>query len=200
MAAHHIRVITFIAFTVVAFGLSPVQAQTPNSGPIDALQKDLAALTARVNKLEGKNIKREDLVGTYDLFNFQTEKHAALAPGGFSQVSSYVDAASFTLKPDGTGSASGTGEHGSTLFFNNTSPPSLTKFSPANPEGTFTFTWTYDENTRTVNFVADNCSTTDCSFSLRFYTAGPAFIFTDANHGPEPRSGHEILEIGVRRN
>ena len=62
-----------LCFTLAFAALS---AQGQNSGAtVDSLASDLAALTARVAKLEGQ-IVAADLVGTYDIHGIQNELSA----------------------------------------------------------------------------------------------------------------------------
>src|ERR1700731_3125903 len=94
------------AFTLAAL---PIQAQGPT---VQSLASDLAALTARVAKLEGQ-IVAADLVGPYALRGFQIELGGGA--GRPAQVSSYVFSATVTLNADGTVSFVGTPENGNSL-------------------------------------------------------------------------------------
>jgi hypothetical protein len=67
-----------------ALAFAALSAQAQNSGAtVDSLASDLAALTARVTKLEGQ-IVAADLVGTYAIHGIQVE----LSGGNSAQVSS----------------------------------------------------------------------------------------------------------------
>ena len=73
-------------FFAVALAALSAQAQNPGA-TIESLASDLAALAARVAKLEGQ-IVATDLVGTYALRGFQIELSGGA--GRPAQVSSYV--------------------------------------------------------------------------------------------------------------
>src|SRR5262249_10005552 len=104
---------------------------------VDSLASDLAALTARVAKLEGQ-ITADDLAGTYALNAIQME----LGGGSSPRVSSYVFAGTAILSADGTGTFTSSGEKGNTLSIGPNS--SVSPFmSPNSAGGTFNITWTY---------------------------------------------------------
>jgi len=69
-------------FFVFAFAAVRIQAQSPT---IQSLASDLAALTARVAKLEGQ-IVAADLVGAYAVHGIQNELSAPSSTGGSTQV------------------------------------------------------------------------------------------------------------------
>jgi hypothetical protein len=73
-------------FFAVALAALSAQAQNPGA-TIESVASDLAALAARVAKLEGQ-IVATDLVGTYALRGFQIELSGGA--GRPAQVSSYV--------------------------------------------------------------------------------------------------------------
>jgi len=127
-------------FFAVAFAALLAQAQNP-APTIESLASDLAALTARVAKLEGQ-IVAADLVGTYALRGIQVE----LSGGSSTQVSSYVYLGTAVLAADGTATLTGT-ESGNTLLFGSSS--SVSPFMGSGG-GTFTTTWTYADGTVTT--------------------------------------------------
>ena len=153
-------------FFAFAFATVSTQAQGRPGGPpnppnIQSLASDLAALTARVAKLEGQ-IVADDLVGTYALHGFQTELRAA-SP---THVASYVFVGTLVLAADGTGSFSGS-ENGHRLIFG--SPNSLVRH--VRPPETQPFTWTY----------ADGIVTVPESFPVRVAAGGRVLILAGAN-------------------
>ena len=129
-------------FFAFAFAALPALAQSGQT--IESLASDLAALKARVAKLEGQ-IVAADLVGTYALYGFQIELSGGA--GRPAQVSSYVFKATVTLNADGTASFSAPPESGNTLAF--TTPPSVSIFN-GNGGGSGTTTWTYLDGFLTV--------------------------------------------------
>jgi hypothetical protein len=130
-------------FFAVVFAALSAQAQNPGA-TVESLANDLAALTARVAKLEGQ-IVAADLVGTYALRGIQLELSGG--PGNPAQVSSYVLVGTVTLNTDGTVSISASPANGNTLSF--TTPPSVSVFQGSGNGGGST-TWTYDNGSVTV--------------------------------------------------
>ena len=124
-----------LIFAAISAAL-PVRAQS-SSATIDSLASDLAALTARVAKLQGQ-ITAADLAGTYALNAIQME----LGGGSPARVSSYVFVGTAILSADGTGTFMSSGEKGNTLSISPNS--SVSPFmSPNSAGGTSSFTWTY---------------------------------------------------------
>jgi hypothetical protein len=130
-------------FFAVAFAALSAQAQNPGA-TIDSVASDLAALAARVAKLEGQ-IVAADLVGTYALRAIQLELSGGA--GSPAQVSSYVIVGTVTLNADGTVSISASPANGNTLSF--TTPPSVSIFQGSG-NGVGSTTWTYDNGSVTV--------------------------------------------------
>src|SRR5579859_6609257 len=122
-------------FLAAAFTALSAQAQT-SGATIDSLASDLAALTARVAKLEGQ-IMAADLVGTYALHGIQVELSGS---GNSAQVSSYVLLGTVVLAADGTVSLTTSAPSGNTLSIGSAS--SVSPFM-GNGGGTGTTTWTY---------------------------------------------------------
>src|SRR4051812_241931 len=100
-------------FLGVAFIPAPAFAQirpASNSGPggggaIQQVATDVAALTARIARLEG-NIVSADLAGTYSFTGFGTDMHGVRPDAPFVEASITTSAfrATLTLNANGTGS------------------------------------------------------------------------------------------------
>ena len=163
----------FIAFTLAAL---PTQAQGPT---VESLASDLAALTARVAKLEGQ-IVAADLVGTYAVRGIQLELSGGA--GRPAQVSSYVYAGTVTLNADGTVSISASPANGNTLSL--TTPPSVSIFQGSGNGGGST-TWTYDNGSVTVVGEAP---------PLSVAAGGRVLVGVGAN----PNDGTDVLLILTR--
>ena len=169
-------------FFVFAFAALPTQAQSPT---IESLASDLAALTARVAKLEGQ-IVAADLVGVYSVHGIQNELSASNSPGGSTQVSSYVYLGTLALTGDGNASLSLTQESGNTLFLG--SPSSVKPFQGSNsPPFTFTFPWTYADGALTGPVG-------DSSLSLSVAVGGRLLVGASANNA----DGTNVLLIFTR--
>ena len=137
-----IRATTSLLFTVVC---SAVSVQAQNSNPtVDSLASDLAALSARVAKLEGQ-ITATDLVGTYALRGFQIE----LGGGNPAHVSSYVYVGTAVLAADGTATLTWSPAKGNTLTLG--ASPSVAPFKDADGGGNITSTWTYANGIVTIS-------------------------------------------------
>jgi hypothetical protein len=164
----------FVAF---AFAALPTQAQGPT---LQSLASDLAALTARVAKLEGQ-IVAADLVGTYAIHGIQNEMSAPGSPGGSTQISSYVFLGTVALAADGTGSLNGT-ESGNTLFLGPQSSVQPFQGSDSPPP---TIDWTYADGTVTA---------LGGSLSLSVTAGGRVLVGAGANH----TDGTNVLLIFTR--
>jgi len=133
-------------FTSLFFAalFTALSANAQSSGAtIDSLASDLAALTARVAKLEGQ-IVAADLVGTYAIHGIQVELSGS---GNSAQVSSYVYVGTAVLAADGTASLTSVPPSGNTLSIGSSS--SVSPFMGSGG-GTGTTTWTYADGTVTV--------------------------------------------------
>jgi len=128
----------------VAFAALSAQAQNPGA-TVESLASDLAALKARVDKLEGQ-IVAADLVGTYALRGIQLELSGGA--GRPAQVSSYVYVGTVTLNADGTASFNALSENGNTLSF--TTPAMVSIFKGSDDGGSGSTTWTYSNGSVTV--------------------------------------------------
>jgi hypothetical protein len=127
-------------FTSLFFAalFTALSANAQSSGAtIDSLASDLAALTARVAKLEGQ-IVAADLVGTYAIHGIQVELSGS---GNSAQVSSYVLVGTVVLAADGTASLTTVAPSGNTLSIGSAS--SVSPFM-GNGGGSGTGTWTYN--------------------------------------------------------
>ena len=123
-------------FSALVFAALSAQAQTP-APTIESLASGLAALTARVAKLEGQ-IVAADLVGTYAIHGIQVELSGS---GNSAQVSSYVLVGTVVLAADGTASLTTVAPSGNTLSIGSAS--SVSPFM-GNGGGSGTGTWTYN--------------------------------------------------------
>ncbi len=130
-------------FFAVAFAALSAQAQNPGA-TIESLASDLAAVTARVAKLEGQ-IVAADLVGTYALRGIQLELSGGA--GRPAQVSSYVYVGTATLNADGTASFNALSASGNTLSF---TTPAMVSIFKGNDGGSGSTTWTYSDGTVSV--------------------------------------------------
>jgi hypothetical protein len=131
-------------FLCLAVAFTAFSAQAQNSGAtVDSLASDLAALTARVAKLEGQ-IVAADLVGTYAIHGIQVELSSR---GNSPQVSSYVFVGTAVLAADGTVSLTTTPPSGNTLSIG---PSSSVSPFMGSGGGTSTTTWTYADGTVTL--------------------------------------------------
>jgi hypothetical protein len=152
MTVNRFRMVVLSVFLVlvVASAHFSGQAQNPPGPPPGAGQSNqslydqVAALTARVSKLEG-NITAADLAGTYAIKSFEH----VLYPGFPAKVESSVTVGTATLAADGTGSFTGTD---SVYQLIQGQPWSLSPFS-GNVAGSFT--WTYADGTLTISFPGD---------------------------------------------
>jgi len=122
----------------VAFAALSAQAQNPGA-TVESLASDLAALKARVDKLEGQ-IVAADLVGTYALRGIQLELSGGA--GRPAQVSSYVYVGTVTLNADGTASFNALSENGNTLSF---TTPAMVSIFTGSGGGSGSTTWTYSD-------------------------------------------------------
>jgi len=145
-----------VASLLVAFAFLsvPVFAQGPPGGggvnPVQALSNQLAALTARVSKLEG-NIVASDLVGTYQFTVLDTVMNAAHPPQPAS-INTSSASATLTLNADGTGSLSNLDCANSTLFVGT---GTMTGANNCGGETGVDVTWTYENGVTTITFLDD---------------------------------------------
>ena len=162
----------FFAFTLAAL---PTQAQSPT---VESLASDLAALTARVAKLEGQ-IVAADLVGAYAIHGIQNELSAS---GGSAQISSYVFLGTVTLAADGTASLNFTQQNGNTLVLG---PQSSVQPFQGSGNPPPTIDWTYADGTVTALGGA---------VSLSVAAGGRVLVGASANHA----DGTNVLLIFTR--
>ena len=143
---------TFIA---LAFISSPVFAQgrpggpPPGAGGVQSLASDLAALAARVAKLEG-NIVAGDLAGTYSGVLLSTNMRGART-GVPASIETAGSRGSLTLNANGTGHVTLDGCGGATLTF--TLGGTLTDAGCDEPASDLT--WTYADGVITATFLSD---------------------------------------------
>jgi hypothetical protein len=179
----------FVLFTAASL---PANAQTPTPGggkeTIQFLYDALMALTARVDKLEGRTeVTAADLVGTYVVSGIETEMFAP--DSGFpTQFSHSVDAGTLTLSAAGMGTFDFVGD-GSTLWLNGLGPqlsqPAVTPFGGTPEQGAFP--WTYNNGTLLI------------PGAIPFHVAagGRVLIGVGADH--LTGGGHDVLLILTRR-
>jgi hypothetical protein len=168
--------LALMPFACVAFGAPPAGA----GNPVQALSDQLAALTARVAKLEGQ-ITAADLVGTYAVHGFQTELRAA-GGGAPTQVASYIYVGTAALTADNSTTLTLT-EEGSRLLF--TAPPSVVPDGPI--AGSLSGTWTYANGVVTA-------SEGGSPIPLNVAVGGRVLIGASANHS----DGTNVLLIFTR--
>ena len=162
----------FFAFTLVTI---PIQAQGPT---VESLASDLAALTARVAKLEGQ-IVAADLVGTYAIHGIQNELSAS---GGPAQISSYVFLGTVTLAADGTASLNFTQQNGNTLVLG---PQSSVQPFQGSGNPPTNIDWTYADGAVAI---------LGGSVSLSVAAGGRVLVGASANHS----DGTNVLLIFTR--
>jgi hypothetical protein len=144
-------------FLGAALVSTPVFAQGPPAGgsangALQKLASDLAALTQRVDKLEG-NIVAADLAGTYSVVGLSTTMTAFRA--GTPPVPATINTSAFratvTLNADGTGAVSDTTCEGSTLTQGTWAMQGFDCGEPGSG-----LTWTYADGVITITFLNDN--------------------------------------------
>jgi hypothetical protein len=137
-----------LAFIALAFVSAPVFAQG-RSGGSNGVAGDLAALAARVAKLEGQ-IVASDLAGTYSVIGLSSTM-SALKPGvQQAMISTGAIRATLTLNANGTGQTSNISCEGSTL----TQGPWTLIGEDCSEPGTGV-TWTYAGGVVTITFLSD---------------------------------------------
>jgi hypothetical protein len=154
-------------FFAAALAALPIQAQSSGDAPsVQSLAGDVAALAARVAKLEGQ-IVAADLVGVYALRGFQIELSGG--PGKTASVASYTFTGTVTLNADGTASFAASAENGNTLAL--TTPPSVSVFKGSGG-GSGTGTWTYADGVVTFSGIPP----------LSVAAGGRILVASSANH------------------
>jgi hypothetical protein len=180
---------------VVALISAPlsVHAQGPNANNlparVQALEAAVAALTARVGKLEG-NISATDLVGSYSVYLLAVAMDPPGTVAAHNQVASYTIVATATLTADFRCSLLGTAA-GMTIT---EQAPNL-NWTPAegvSGAGGGGCSWSYDDGVLTVNFdpgVEFN------DFDLSVTAGGRVLV---SAHGGPP-SNNQQLTVWIRR-
>ena len=191
MSKWNIRIVLLICSFV--FTVAPAPAQGPGGPPSgagnDSLANKVAALEARVAKLEGQ-ITSSDLVGTYAFHGFQTELRAKVQDGA-TAVSSYVFQGTIVFNADGTASFSAGGTergHALNLFQNpsigsGTLPAGRAVINKVDG-GSAPFTWTF----------ANGVVTTSVGFPANVTAGGRVLVATGTN----PLDGTTVLLIMTR--
>jgi hypothetical protein len=165
----------------------PVFAQNLSSkGGTKDLSADLAALAARVSKLEG-NIVASDLAGTYNLMVVDTSMTGAHAPQP-ATITTSAGRATLRLNANGTGSVSGLACEGSTLALG---IGALTD-AGADCGGAEDVTWTYADGVITT--------TTNDGEQIPYSVAlgGRLLIVAGAPFHPSDPSSDSLLFIATR--
>jgi hypothetical protein len=168
-----------------AFISAPVFAQGPPAagGGVQSLASDLAALTARVAKLEG-DIVASDLAGTYNFIVLDTSMSAAVAP---ATISTSAIRATLTLNADGTGFGSAGTCEGSTLTLAGT----MTGLFGCG--GSPNVTWTYANGVITITFLDEG---EQIPFSVAL--GGRLLIVAFSPFHPSDPSSDHVLMIATR--
>jgi len=191
-------------FLGVAFIAAPVSAQirpASNSGPggggaIQQLASEVAALTARVAKLEG-NIVAADLAGAYSFTVFGTSMSGLHAgpPVVDATISTSVLRGTLTLNANGTGTAEPqTGNallppcEGSTLAV-----PSGAMHAADCDNAPTDVTWTYVDGVITIKFLNGG---NELPFNVA--VGGRFLILTFAPFHPRDPSSDQVLFLATR--
>ena len=179
-----------------AFISVPVFAQGPpggiaGGGIVQSLANDLAALAARVSKLEG-NIVASDLAGTYSVLGLDTTMTAfhAGSPSVPATISTLAFRGSLTLNANGTGHASPDQCEGTRLTQGSWT---LNGFDCSEP-GT-DVTWTYADGVITITFLSDG---DEIPFNVA--VGGRLLIQAVAPFHPSDPSSDQFLFIATRLN
>lgn len=169
---------------VVAFAIAPLPIQAQPQGPGANPTARIAALEARVAKLEG-NIIADDLIGTYNV--------DIIATGIFSsfqnEIHSFVIVGTATLEAGGSGSISLAG-NGNKLAERT---PDLNWLADQLTPGTLSgdFTWSYDNGTLTITPDDDPSDVT----ILRVAVGGQVLV---SAHGGPPRKVQSLMVLTRR--
>jgi hypothetical protein len=180
-------ILAFAFVSVPVFAQGP-PAVIPGGGLVQSLASDLAALAARVSKLEG-NIVASDLAGTYYLNGLNTTMHALVAGVHPATINTEAFRATLTLNADLTGSTSApVACEGSTLTQGTWT---LTGFDCSEPATDVT--WTYADGVITITFLNDG---DEIPFNVAL--GGRLLIFSFAPFHPSDRSSDQFLLIATR--
>jgi hypothetical protein len=170
-----------------AFISAPVFAQGPpaaGGGVVQSLASDIAALTARVAKLEG-DIVASDLAGTYNFIVLDTSMNAVVTP---ATISTSAIRATLTLNADGTGFGSAGTCEGSTLTLAGTMT-GLFGCGGSLPN----VTWTYANGVITITFLDEG---EQIPFSVAL--GGRLLIVAFSPFHPSDPSSDHVLMIAAR--
>jgi len=131
-----------VVASALAFAPLPARAADGHRDPIRALYRAVAALNARVSKLEG-NIEAADLAGTYGLVVYGGDLSALVTNPGppptvvqNAQIGHLVISGTATVNVDGTGSIN-------LVLSGFTLTQETWAVAPETFSGSETFTWTY---------------------------------------------------------
>ena len=175
----------FIFATLPAFAQGPPGAQ---GGVIQALTNQLAALSARVDKLEG-NIVAGDLVGSYTLSIIDIPMSGGVLGVRPATISTDAAMATVTLHLDGSASFDLITCGGSRLIQGSwaliVDPDACSDPPPSDPH------WTYADGILTLFFDAEEKE----GFPLSLAAGGRFGIVVGAPFHPQDPSSDEILVI-----
>src|SRR4051812_47052246 len=190
-------------FLGVAFIPAPAFAQirpASNSGPggggaIQQVAADLAALTARIAKLEG-GIVAADLAGTYSMTVVDTSMRGFRAgpPAEEARITTSVLKARVTLNADGTANvAPQTGNTSPACEASTLALPSGAMHGFDCSESAADATWTYVDGVLTITFPDE-----DEQIALTVAAGGRFLMTAFAPFHPEDRSSNQVLFILTR--
>ena len=199
-----VRTVTVVLSSALLLASVPAHAQGQGAGSpppsYQQLATQLAALQARVSKLEG-NIVASDLVGTYSLLVMGTSMsafHAASpgVPAVPATMTTGTTSGTLTLNADGTGSGTIVRCDGATLALNGT----LTGTNDdCGAQPTTGVTWTYANGVVTITFLDSN-GVPDHNGPIPFTVAlgGRLFVLGDSPFHPSDPSSDHLLFIFAR--
>jgi hypothetical protein len=176
-----------LAFSLISLPPALAQGRGGGSGG-GGTQADIAALEARIAKLEG-NIVAADLAGTYSVIGYSTDMKGFRAgpPAQNATISTSTFRATLTLTADGNGRIGGPGScEGATLT---PSTGSMNGEACEVSGETSDVTWTYTDGVVTVTFLEDGDQ-------LPFNVAlGGRFLIIAFSpfHAGDPSSDHALI-------
>ena len=162
--------------------------QIPGGGGVQALANDLAALAARVSKLEG-DIVASNLAGTYNVIGLDTSMTALHLPSGPpATISTSAFRLKLTLNADGTGSTSALSGEGTKL-----TQGSWTLSGIDDSEAGTGVTWAYADGVITITFLNDG---DEIPFTVAL--GGRLLVMAFAPFHPSDPSSDQVLIIATR--
>jgi hypothetical protein len=182
-------IVLAVCLLLVAFVSLPAQGPPPGAGSAASLSAQVAALAARVDKLEG-NIVASDLAGTYSVTGLSTTMTAFRFgnPNVPATINTSAFRATLTLNANGTGSGSTLACEGSTLTQGSWA---MTGFDCSEPVGNVT--WTYADGVITITFLSDGDV-----IPLTVALGGRLLILAVAPFHPGDPSSDQFMLIATR--